>query len=459
MTDPHPSHEIEFQLTGSILKDGRIITTVKDIINPDNFHNTICQDIYSAMVKVYEAGLTIDAVTVGDQLQREGKLNSILHDVFTGRAALSNIRNLGNPKNAVSYAQNVQDYWGKREISQLAGKLSYWANNGRRSPDIFADARTEFDGIESKMGTSDIGTVDARQAASLAYDKAAEASAGKVRFTPLGINRLDSFFKVRSKSLTIVAARPGQGKTGFLETITLNVARTKKKLGVGSVAIFSMEMSVEELTNRILSKICNVPANRITDGQMNADEWDRFNDAIAEFEKLPIFINDIAGLSVQKIRTKARKILRHGEDDLLIVDYLQLATSEHNNKNRVEEVGAIARGLKVYASETGTPVIAAAQLSRAIEQRADKRPILSDLRESGSIEQDANNILFIHSEDADEKNIKRIIVAKQRSGATSYTEGYGDVHTHWKAELTQFSDIARFETFGNTPAHGQRESV
>ena len=450
MTDqPNPSHEIEFQLTGSILKDGRIITLVKDIINPDNFHNTICQDIYSAMIKVHEAGLTIDAVTVGDQLQREGKLNTIFHDVFDGRIALSNIRNLGNPKNVISYAQNVQDYWGKREIDQLANQLGYWARNGRRSQDIFADARAKFDSIEAKMGTSDIGTVDAKQAASLAYDKAAEASAGKVRFTPLGINGLDRFFKVRSKSLTIVAARPGQGKTGFLETIVLNVARTKKNNGVGSVALFSMEMSVEEITNRILSKICNVPADRITDGKMTPAEWDRFNDAIAEFEKLPIFINDIAGLSVQKIRTKARKILKHGEDDLLVVDYLQLATSEHNNKNRVDEVGAIARGLKVYASETGTPVIAAAQLSRAIEQRADKRPMLSDLRESGSIEQDANNILFIHSEDNDQKNVKRVIVAKQRSGATSYTEGYGDVYTHWKAELTLFSDVAKVEDFGN----------
>ena len=450
MTDqPNPSHEIEFQLTGSILKDGRIITLVKDIINPDNFHNTICQDIYSAMIKVHEAGLTIDAVTVGDQLQREGKLNTIFHDVFDGRIALSNIRNLGNPKSVISYAQNVQDYWGKREIDQLANQLGYWARNGRRSPDIFADARAKFDSIEAKMGTSDIGTVDAKQAASLAYDKAAEASAGKVRFTPLGINGLDRFFKVRSKSLTIVAARPGQGKTGFLETIVLNVARTKKNNGVGSVALFSMEMSVEEITNRILSKICNVPADRITDGKMTPAEWDRFNDAIAEFEKLPIFINDIAGLSVQKIRTKARKILKHGEDDLLVVDYLQLATSEHNNKNRVDEVGAIARGLKVYASETGTPVIAAAQLSRAIEQRADKRPMLSDLRESGSIEQDANNILFIHSEDNDQKNVKRVIVAKQRSGATSYTEGYGDVYTHWKAELTLFSDVAKVEDFGN----------
>lgn len=450
------SHELEFQLTGSILKDGTVIRLVKDIINPDNFHNTICQDIYNAMLRVSNAGLTIDVITVGDQLQRDGKLDTILSDVHKGRAALSHIRGIGNPRNVVSYAQNVQDYWGKREINELAAKLAYWAQNGRRSPDIFADARATFDAIEAKMGTADVGTVDAKQAASLAYDEAARASTGGLRFTPLGIKALDRFFKVRAKSLTVIAARPGQGKTGFLETVALNVAMDKKKAGKGRVLLISMEMSVEEVTNRILSKICHVPSNRIADGEMTPAEWERFNDAIAEFESLPLYINDIAGLSVQKIRTKARKILNSGEDDLLIVDYLQLATSEHNNKNRVEEVGAIARGLKVYASETGTPVIAAAQLSRAVEQRADKRPQLSDLRESGSIEQDANNILFIHSEDGDDKNVKRIIAAKQRSGATSYSpkpekpdEIYGDVYTHWKAEFTQFLDVARVESFGN----------
>lgn len=449
-----PAIEIEYQLVGSILKDGKIINRIKDIVLPENFHSTICQDIYSSMLKTHEAGLTIDAVTVGDQLHRDGKLNTILHDVFSGRPALSHIRDLGNPRNAESYAANVQDYWGKRESNQLASKVAYWSQNGRRFEDIARDARSMFEAIENKIGTSDVGMYDARQSASLAYDKAAEASHGGIRYTPLRLKALDAWFKIRAKSLSIVAGRPGDGKTGFLETCALNVARDKREAGKGRVLLISMEMSVEEVTNRILSKICQIPADRVTDGKMTPAEWNKFNDAITEFESLPIFINDIAGLSIQKIRAKARRVLSDGENDLLMVDYLQLATSETNNKNRVEEVGAIARGLKIYASETGTPVLAAAQLNRAVDQRADKRPQLSDLRESGNLEQDANNVLFLHSEEGDSAGTKRIIVAKQRSGATSYTkkedgETYGDVSVGWKPEFTQFTDGAYMESFGN----------
>lgn len=441
--------EIEFQLVGSILKDGRIITRIKDIVNPDNFYSTICQDIYNAMLKTHEAGLTIDAVTVGDQLHRDGKLNSIIHDVFNGRPALSNIRSLGNPKNAESYASNVQDYWGKREINQMASKIAYWAQNGRRSVDIFFDARNMFDGVEAKIGTGEAGTVSAKEAASRAWDEAQKASQGLLTFTPTGLKDLDDWFRMRPSNLTIVAGRPGTGKTAFLVTCSLNMGRNKKREGKGRILFISMEMSVEEVTARFLSQISGVAATRILDGKMTAEEWDRFNDAVAEFETLPIDINDISALSINQIKTKARKSLRSGKDDVLIVDYLQLATSGEKKGNRVDEVGAVARGLKVLASETGYNVIAGAQLSRAIEARNDKRPMLSDLRESGNIEQDANNIIFLHVEDnADDPTLRKLIVGKHRNGATSADKG--DILTRWRPEIMRFENsLVRIENFGN----------
>jgi len=442
------SHDIEFQLIGSVLKDGKTIVRVKDIVTPENFHNTICQDIYSAMLRTHETGLVVDTVTVGDQLQRDGKLNSILRDVFSGRPALSKIRELGNPRNVESYANNVQDYWGKREINELSEQLDYWSKNGRRSVDIFSDARKRFDEIESKLSAGEVGTVTSKEAASRAWDETTKASQGLLTFVPTGLIDLDAWFRMRPTNLTIVAGRPGTGKTAFLVTVALNVARRKKRDEKGKALFISMEMSTEEVTARFLSQISGVPATRIMDGQMTEEEWGKFNGAVEEFEKLPIDINDIPALSINQIRSKSRRSLKNGQDDLLIVDYLQLATSGEKKTNRVEEVGAIARGLKVLASETGTPVLAAAQLSRAVEQRAEKRPILSDLRESGNIEQDANNILFMHRDETDDASLRKLIVAKHRNGPTSADKG--DIDLMWKAEIMRFENASyRIENFGN----------
>lgn len=443
------SHEIEFQLIGSVLKDGRIISNVRDNVNPENFHNTICQDIFSAMLKVHDAGLTVDQVTVGDQLQRDCKLDSVVYDVFAGRPALATIRALGNPKNAESYAMNVQDYWGKRESNELASKIAYWSQNGRRFEDIAKDARNMFDAIELKIGTGENGTVSSREAASRAWEEAQKASQGLLTFTRTGLVDLDAWFRMRPTNLTIIAGRPGTGKTALKITLALNMARDKKKEGKGRILFISMEMSVEEVTARFLSQISGVPATNILDGKMTRDDWDKFNDAVSEFESLPIDINDISAMSISQIRSKARKSLRNGRDDVLFVDYLQLATSGEKKSNRVDEVGAVARGLKVLASETGYNIIAGAQLSRAVEQRAEKRPVLSDLRESGNIEQDANNIIFLHVEDNPvDSTLRNIIVGKHRNGATSADKG--DVILRWMPDIMRFENASvRIENFGN----------
>jgi replicative DNA helicase len=423
MTDyiPTQSHTIEFELIGSILKDGRIFPRIADIVNKDTFHSTVCSDIFFAMSTLFENGMVIDAITVGDQLQRDGCLETIITKTFSGRAALSRIRDEGNPKNAESYALSVQDYWGKRFIDAMLPKLSYWARNGRRSIDILADARTEFDKIDVIMGTMSANTVNSKTAASRSWDETEKASKGQIKYAKLGFLDLDRFFRMRHGNLSLLAGRPGDGKTAMLITIALNNANEGRK-----VLFFSLEMTMEEITARFLSQISDVPATRIMDGSMTGDEWDRHNKAIEIFEKLPIIINDTPAITLSQFAQEARRVLKPDEDSIVIVDYIQLMHSGQNKQSRVDEVGIISRDLKKYAKSLPgrPPILAAAQLSRAVEMRKEKRPILSDLRESGSLEQDSDNIVFIYNpSDIDtEYKTREIIVSKQRNGAKGTCE-------------------------------------
>lgn len=450
MDNASQSHAIEFELVGSCIKDGRIYPRVSDIVKPDNFHSTICQDVFRAMQAVDAAGITIDQVTVADQLQRMGKLDSILFDVFSGRSAISKIRDAGSPKSAEAYAYTVQDYHGKRQQLEAASKIASWAQNGRRAVDISKDAHKLLEDIDLEIGGGNARTVDTKTAASRTYEASVNASKGKVKSINTGLVDLDRWFKMRPKTLTIAAGRPGTGKSALLDTIALNHAKNLQRSQTkGTVLVLSLEMSIEQVTARFLSQISDVPTSQILDGEMTVEEWGKYNDSIEYFETLPIKINDLPAMSVGMIRTETRRYLKDGEDNLLVLDYIQLATSGQNKINRVDEVGIISRGLKVLANEGegGLAVLAAAQLSRAIEQRQDKRPMMSDLRESGSLEQDSDNIIFLHSEDDEtleggqmKKNTKKIIVGKQRNGATSADKG--DIEVRWNAPIMKFENLA-----------------
>lgn len=447
------SHQQEKELIGAILKDGSTFSRVLDVLPAAAFGSMMCADIYKAMIDVYDAGLTIDAVTVGDQLERRGRLEEVYHDIFTGRLALGKLRELGHPKHVASYALNVSDYYGKRSLTSIAGTVAKWSANGRRANAIITDARKLLDELETGVGAGNSKAVSAAEVASRSYDEAVAASAGGVKnYLPTGIQALDKWFKLRRKNLTIIAARPSQGKTAFLVTIALNNALDKLQNNIsGKVLFISMEMSVEELGARFTAQLSGIPASRIIDGQMNEAEWESYTQAIERLESLKhiLIISDVAAMTIAQIRNEARIHLREGEENILLVDYLQLASSGKNKTSRVDEVGEIARGLKILAQDRDLSVLAAAQLSRSIETRADKRPQLSDLRESGSIEQDANNVLFLYRDDGDDiaagsvspVQVRKIIVAKQRNGATSYDVGKGDVVVSWNAPIMQFENV------------------
>ncbi len=426
------SNEVEYQLIGSILKDGRIFPKIAEMLAADKFHNTVCQDVFQAMEQVHGAGMVVDQVTVGDQLQRNGKLDTVLFSNFSSRAALSAMRSEGNPRNAESYANVVIDYYGKRAINSFLPKVAMWAQNGRRAVDIIADIRNEVDKLDQYTGELSLYTADAKIAASRAYDEAVRASNGEIKIAKLGYPELDKFFSMRQGSLTIVGGRPGEGKTAFIISTALNNAYAGRKS-----IIFSLEMTTEEVTARFLSQISGIPATRILDGKMTADEWARYHDAITTFERLPIVINDRPAITVNQLRQEARRILKSDDVATIYIDYIQLMQSGQKTQNRTDEIGVISRKLKEFAKSLPSrpPIVAAAQLSRETEKRANKMPQLSDLRESGSLEADADNVIFPYRESEDVPdtiNQRQIIVAKQRNGGT------GVKTLNWLAKTMRF---------------------
>jgi len=237
---------------------------------------------------------------------------------------------------------------------------------------------------------------------------------------PTGLTYLDRWLGGLQKSdLLIVAGRPGMGKTGFLVTVAKNAAIIHKK----TVAYFSLEMANEQLVQRMLAQETNIDMKNIRTGRLNGDDWDRFVFAINNLTHSRLFLDDTPGISPLQLRTKCRRLHMEYNLDLIVVDYLQLMTGDRRNENRVQEVSNISRNLKLLARELNVPVLAAAQLSRAVEQRADKRPVLSDLRESGSLEQDADIVMFIHRPSADDSSDERftkaeILISKHRNGPT-----------------------------------------
>jgi replicative DNA helicase len=237
-----------------------------------------------------------------------------------------------------------------------------------------------------------------------------------------------------------VAGRPGSGKTGFLLSVAKNAAQKHKK----HVAVFSLEMSTQQLIQRLIAQETGINTQRLRSGKLDVDDWDKFTKAIGALEETVIFLDDTPAITPLQLRTKCRRLHLEHRLDLVIIDYIQLMSSDTRTENRVQEVSYISRMLKVLARELNVPVLAAAQLSRAVEQRTDKRPVLSDLRESGSLEQDSDIVMFIHRPDALDKdeakqNAAEIIVAKHRNGPT-----HSGIDLVFRSNLTRFENAATF---------------
>ena len=425
---PHElAQEQELQMIGALLKDPEKITLVKEIITPDDVWLSRARDAYKAMLALNEQGLTIDTVTVGDELERHGQI-----EAWGGRMGLQRVRNEFRGDSPDSYAWKVLDYSAKRLMMGEFSTGATWANNGRDSSTIRNDMIQRLTNIRTPNVKADKRTMTAKEALSSMYDNVTN---GRDDFVSTGFIDLDKLFYggLTAPDFTIIAARPGRGKTSLLLSIALNAAKTGKR-----VLFESLEMSNEQVMMRLVSGETGIPYGALMSGKLTVNEWDKLNNAMEWMEDLPIHFNDLSSITVNGIRQNFRKIEAvHSDIDLVIVDYLQLQGTDEQYKTREQEVSSISRGLKGMAKEFEIPVMAAAQLSRAVEQRAEKKPVLSDLRESGSLEQDADNVLFIHPSEVETKqNITELICAKHRNGKT------GVIELTWLGHLTKFQNAA-----------------
>jgi len=426
--------EAEEALLGAMLLSKEAIAEALEITRASDFYKPAHAEIFQAIIELYQRGEPVDTVTVADELKRKD-----LSDFTGGIGALMELQsNTPSIGSAAYYAKIVEEHAILRRLIQIANEI---AEMGYSLP---SDVAEVLDKAESLVfGVAERRSKDtAKRIYDLLSEAMDELEALIERGTsligvPTGFRGLDELLAGLQKSnLIIVGARPSMGKTSFALGIALNVAVQEHK----PVLIFSLEMSHMEITQRLLASYAKVDANRLRTGKLTNSEWQKISAAISPLGEAPIYIDDNPMVSVMDIRAKARRLFSKEQGlGLVIVDYLQLMTGREKAENRQVEVAEISRGLKILARELGVPVMALSQLSRSLEQRADKQPVLADLRESGSLEQDADVVMFIYREDfydkaSTEKGTADIIVAKHRNGPT------GKVKLIFREQYTRFDD-------------------
>jgi replicative DNA helicase len=418
MTEPLVVREQEAALLGAVMRNGKIYEQAREIVVPESFLIHTHRWLWTAFENLYQNQMSIDVITAGDELERMGKMQEFCRGINSGRVFLSELRATGDPKSFLSYAENVQDYAAKRQITGFLSQGATWAANGRRAKDIIADMAMEFSKV-TLYSAADEYTVPVKTAVSEAFEWTAKASRGELVGIPTGLMDLDWIIGgLYPQNVYIAAGRPGTGKTAFLLQIAAHAGSLGKRVGA-----FMLESGRASAAHRLMAQHSKIDLGHLVTGRLTPEEWERYPKAVDEIGKLPIVINDLSNININQIRQTARKIKATGGLDLLLIDYIQLAQPADKRKQgtREQDVSAVSAGLKYLARELDVPILAAAQLSRANEQRSEKRPVLSDLRESGSLEQDAYAVLFLYGTDPYEKstsNIKAVdcIIAKHRNG-------------------------------------------
>jgi replicative DNA helicase len=436
---PPQSTEAEQSVLGAILIDRDVIVEIAEFLRPEDFYRQANGTVYRSILELFERREPIDIVTVSEALERVDEL-----DAVGGRAYLSSLANqTPTAVHAVQYARIVERKAVLRNLISAAGKI---AGIGYEDPAEVQEAidRAEGELFQVSQRRVTVGFSRLRELLHDAYDRLdyLHAHRGEISGVRSGFNDLDALTTGFQKSdLILVAARPSVGKTSF----ALNIAEHAAVRDRRSVGIFSLEMSKEQLVLRLLSSVANIDSQRLRTGFLEELDFARIAPAMNALSEAPIFIDDTPNISTMELRTKARRLQAEAGLDLVIVDYLQLmqATTTSRDANRVQEVSEVSRGLKALARELEVPVIALSQLSRGPEQRTDKRPMLSDLRESGSIEQDADLVMFLYrpeyyatAEKRDELEGKsELIISKQRNGPT------GVIDLYFQKAYTRFDSV------------------
>ena len=427
------SLEAEQTILGAILIDASVLSIVLEKVKPDSFFNEQHRALFQIMLQMFTSGEKADIITVLNAAMAE----HIFDTAAEGRAYLGALVNLvPSVANIESYCNIVAEKYYIRSLAFVARSILQDIQTGEQDAQMLMDA-AEQRIFDIRKGKDTQGLVKLGDAICEAYDhigKIAGPDKEKYIGARTGFKYLDTITSGLNKSdLILIAARPGMGKTSFAMNIAANVARR----GDREVAVFSLEMSKEQLATRLLSTEALVDSNKLRSGFLTNDDWVRLATSAGVLSGLPMYIDDTAGITAQQIKAKLRRMKNVG---LVVIDYLQLMTSTLRTDNRVLVISEITRQLKIMAKELDIPVILLSQLSRGPESRNDKRPMLSDLRESGSIEQDADIVLFLYrdayyNKESPTPNISECIIAKNRHGET------GTVQMVWDGQFTRFSNM------------------
>ena len=434
---PH-SIEAEQSVVGAMLMDKDAITAASEMISGSDFYQSAYGIIFDSMVELFNEGKPVDLITLQERLREK--------DVPPEIASLEFVRDLvtavPTSANVKYYAQIVADKAMMRRLIKLNEEIENVCYAGKEPLEAVLE-KTEKSVFELLQRRNTGEYVPIRQVVLNALERIEKASKNKGTVTGIPTGFIDLDYKLsglQPSDLILVAARPSMGKTAFVLNIAQYVAFKKNR----SVAIFSLEMSKEQLVNRLFSLESQVDAQALRTGNMKDSDWEKLIEGAGIIGQSKLIIDDTPGISVSELRSKCRKYKLENDLDLIIIDYLQLMTGSvgRSSESRQQEISEISRSLKGLARELNVPVIALSQLSRAVESRPDKRPMLSDLRESGAIEQDADVVMFIYRDEyynkySEYKKQAEIIIAKQRNGPV------GTVHLAWLGEYTKFANLSR----------------
>ena len=433
-----PPHSIEAEqsVIGSMIMDREAIVVASELISEEDFYNRQYGILFETMVELNEEGSPVDLVTLQNRLREKDvppEVSSLefVRDLITAVPTSANIK---------YYANIVAEKSTLRKLIKLNEEIANNCYAGKESLEfILEDTEKRVFQLVQKRNTGDY--VPIRQVVMNAMDKIESAARNKGAVTGIPTGFIDLDYRtagMQPSDLVLIAARPSMGKTAFVLNIAQHVAFKQNK----TVAIFSLEMSKEQLVNRMFSLESRVDAQHLRTGQLNDQEWEKLIESAGVIGRSNLIIDDTPGISISELRSKCRKYKLEHNLSMIIIDYLQLMSGSGRSDSRQQEISDISRSLKSVARELSVPVLALSQLSRAVEQRPDHRPMLSDLRESGAIEQDADVVMFIYRDDyynhdTERKDVAEIIIAKQRNGPI------GTIELAWLPMYTKFANLQK----------------
>ena len=432
---PH-SEDAEKSVLGSIILDKDTLFEVLEILRADDFYSEMHREIYSAVLELYQRNEAVDILTLSEELKKRNTL-----EMVGGRAYIALLSTMvPSTSNAAQYAKIIGEKAVLRQLIHSSSEIMEKAYQQKTEPETVLDYAEQsiFEIAQTRQKKDFEPIKDVLYSNLKRIDEVSKLPDGLTGLTS-GFLDLDAKTSGLQRSdLIVLAARPSMGKTAF----ALNIAQQASIRANAKVLIFSLEMSREQLGQRLLSMESRVDMQKLKTGKLDQNDWGQLYEAIDKLSKVDIYIDDTPGITVLEMKNKSRRLKAEKGLDLIVIDYLQLMSYEGRAESRQQEITAISRFLKQLAREIDCPVLVLSQLSRAPEQRTDHRPILSDLRESGAIEQDADMVMFLYRDeyynlDTDKPNICEVNIAKQRNGPT------GMIELTWLGKYTRFVDISR----------------